>query len=136
MKLDKYQIGVIAFFLLATLFILIGVPIFKKRLIKNHNLSIAKITYCYYGGPGNLGTTVLYDFYLNEKKIEGTSSFQATTLSLSDTKLFFVGITFPVIYDPSHPEINNILVSPENFKAFNIPFPDSLKWTLNYVDKK
>jgi hypothetical protein len=57
-------------------------------------------------------------------------------LSLSDTKLFFVGKTFPVIYDPSHPEINNILVSPENLKAFNIPFPDSLKWTLNYVDKK
>jgi hypothetical protein len=27
-----------------------------------------------------------------------------------------------------------ILITPDQFKKFNIPYPDSLKWVLNYVE--
>jgi hypothetical protein len=45
----------------------------------------------------------------------------------------FQGKTFPVLYDPEHPNNNHILVSPKDFDSFNMKFPDSLNWVKNYV---
>ena len=35
---------------------------------------------------------------------------------------------FPVIYNKDDPEDNVMLITPEDFQSFNIPFPDSLLW--------
>ena len=39
---------------------------------------------------------------------------------------------FPVIYNEKHPEKNQILVFPNDFESFNLPFPDSLKWVTGF----
>ena len=44
----------------------------------------------------------------------------------------FIGKTFPVIV--SKVTFNStMLITPNHFKTFNIPFPDSLKWVLGYI---
>ena len=35
---------------------------------------------------------------------------------------------FPVVYDSTDIDINDILVRPSDFERFGIPFPDSLEW--------
>lgn len=42
--------------------------------------------------------------------------------------------SFPVVYDSLHPEISKILITPTDFKKYNIPFPDSLNWVKQYVE--
>jgi hypothetical protein len=76
---------------------------------------------------------MLFSFYINGKKIQGTSSYNSEVLGLSDAKSFFLGKAFPVVYDPDHPNNNFILISPESFKKFNVSFPDSLQWVKKYV---
>lgn len=42
---------------------------------------------------------------------------------------------FPVIFLPSNPKLNEILITPDRFKRFNVPFPDSLNWVKQYWTK-
>lgn len=52
-----------------------------------------------------------------------------------------IGKVFPAIYDTTskhHYQISSsdhILIFPNDFKQFNIPFPDSLKWVLKFNKK-
>ncbi|MDB5200834.1 MAG: hypothetical protein JWQ27_243 [Ferruginibacter sp.] len=48
-----------------------------------------------------------------------------------DKNKIFIGKHFPIMYSS---EINKgqILVTPNNFAEMGIPFPDSLKWVLQY----
>ncbi len=52
-----------------------------------------------------------------------------------------VGKSFPILYDTTsriHPPLkftNFLLIFPEDFKQFNLPFPDSLKWVLKFNRK-
>jgi hypothetical protein len=47
----------------------------------------------------------------------------------------FVGKQFPVVYDSLNPGGNfRMLISPDDFKYYNMPFPDSLKWVLSYCN--
>ena len=60
------------------------------------------------------------------KKYESECSADVTSSSI------FIGKTFPVILS----EVTNnskMLITPDHFKSVNIPFPDSLKWVLQYV---
>jgi hypothetical protein len=53
----------------------------------------------------------------------------------------FIGKTFPIMYDTTsriHPPFaftNVLLIFPDNFKQYNLPFPDSLKWVLKFNRK-
>lgn len=40
----------------------------------------------------------------------------------------FVGKYFPVVYSTIDTSINELLVAPDDFQRFNVPFPDSLNW--------
>lgn len=46
----------------------------------------------------------------------------------------FIGRQFVVIYDTLNPNNESMLISPRDFKRYNIPFPDSLKWVIPYYD--
>ncbi len=43
-----------------------------------------------------------------------------------------IGKYFPVLVNDKNPYSNDILIFPDDFKAFNIPFPDSLSWVKEY----
>lgn len=45
----------------------------------------------------------------------------------------FQGKSFPIIYYPQNPEYNHVLISPVDFKKYNMKFPDSLNWVKDYL---
>lgn len=64
---------------------------------------------------------------LNGKIIDGSE------LSQFSNHTIFIGKHFPVIYNSDTPADYQILMTSEQFKEFNIPYPDSLKWVDKYV---
>lgn len=68
-------------------------------------------------------------------EVEGTS-YSSNSLVKGiypqDFKQHFINKSFPVIYVPENPIINEILITPDRFKKYAIPFPDSLNWVLKY----
>jgi hypothetical protein len=52
----------------------------------------------------------------------------------------FLGKTFPVIYDTTaahstyYPFAAYLLITPADFKKFNMAFPDSLHWVLKHIN--
>lgn len=103
-------------------------------LIKNHVLSIGKIVGGVYGGKGHTNVISLnYIFYLTrDEKFEGQVEFSSDVVSFRDAKSFFIGRTFPVVYNPNDPSNNSILINENACKKYNVPFPDSLEWTKKY----
>jgi hypothetical protein len=69
-------------------------------------------------------------------EIEGGGSISSSELSYADAKTFFLNKSFPVAYDPSHPQNNQILIRQKDFKTFNYSMPDSLQWITQYVHEK
>jgi hypothetical protein len=63
-------------------------------------------------------------FYKGEIKI-------VTSNTNVDKNQVFIGKRFLFAYSPKI-NIGEILVTPEDFKDYNIPFPDSLNWVLKY----
>lgn len=50
----------------------------------------------------------------------------------SKMQSLIVGKYFPVLVNEKNPSNNDILIFPDDFKAFKIPFPDSLSWIKEY----
>lgn len=137
MKLSKLQIGVLIFFAVVIIAMVCMVSVFKRKLIQHHNISVAKVTDCSYGGRGHVGIiTFLFVFQFNDKEIDGSRTFNSNELNFGDAKSFFLSRTFPVIYDSSSPNINYLLIRPIDFEKFHYAFPDSLKWALKYLNSK
>ena len=49
-----------------------------------------------------------------------------------DFNMKFFYKTFPVIYDSTNPEDEQLLLFPFEFEEFNLPYPDSLKMRMKY----
>lgn len=45
---------------------------------------------------------------------------------------YFAGKEFPVIYSNKHPKRSMLLIFPEDFQFWDLPFPDSLQWVNQY----
>lgn len=96
--------------------------------LKNNGVIVeAKILRVNFGGRSTGGFQCLITYQNETKEI---SSFS----SISKGKVAFVGKTFPAMYLPSK-NILEVLITPKDFKKFNIPFPDSLNWVIPYVRK-
>jgi hypothetical protein len=50
----------------------------------------------------------------------------------SKMQSLIIGKYFPVLVNDKNPFENDILIFPDDFKAFNISFPDSLSWVKEY----
>jgi hypothetical protein len=74
-----------------------------------------------------MGLNLNYEFYYNGKKILGSDAFNKFRGNQD-----FVNRNFPVMYEPKLGSAK-LLVEPSDFKRFGLPFPDSLKWVLNYL---
>lgn len=71
------------------------------------------------------GYYIEYDF-----TIDGISTY-ATTYR-SQVPAGIVNRSFPVIYSKTHNDKNEILIFSDDFKEFNLPYPDSLRWITNH----
>ena len=96
-----------------------------KRLESNGILLNARTTEWIMGA--NMSMDLKYEFYYEGRKIIGsnaTGNYRGNPL--------FVNKYFPVIYDLKY-ERSELLVQPANFKKYNLVFPDSLNWVLQYI---
>jgi hypothetical protein len=105
----------------------------KNSLFNNEGFTTGEIIKrVYFGKNGNIPgfmwqATLKNKTYTYHDKV--SDSFDCRAL---------VGHKFPVIYDTSSNNYyqilgsQHILIFPENFKYYNIPYPDSLKWVLKY----
>lgn len=126
MKLMK---NIVSFFV-AIIFVLIVVDWrnSNQRDLKSHGVLIqAYITRVNYGGKSSSGFNCLINY--NNKTFQ-----RPTPSTVKRNRSYFVNKTFPAMYSPAS-DILEILMTPEDFSKFNLPFPDSLRWVVDYLNK-
>jgi hypothetical protein len=125
-------------FIIIGLFLLffIGAVKFSQLiLIKNHKMTNCIIYSMYYGGKGSKGQYGLYyNFLFNEKSYKSTVLLTGYVSKLN-SKNYFINRTFPIAFNKNFPYLSQPLIFPNDFKEFNIPFPDSLNWVVQYIEK-
>lgn len=90
--------------------------------------------------------TTIYKFSENGKhtctalhykyKVEGNGTegeLECSGISIKNVH-YFVDKTFPLIYSKKYPENHAILIFPDQFAEYDLPFPDSLHWVLKYAN--
>jgi hypothetical protein len=80
------------------------------------------------GKASNYTLTGFYSFTV-KYEIHGG---QNTDKRYKKIQAFILKKRFPVIYNSNDPTKNAILVFPDDFSNFNLPFPDSLTWTTSH----
>ena len=122
MKLKDKIIWIIFSLLICSMFFW---HFYRKNMILTDNViltcKILSIASTYRSAPSFQCEIV----YKGERKIIGSNSNV-------EKKKLFIGKYFPMAYSP---KINKgqILVTPDDFKEINLPFPDSLTWVLKYM---
>ncbi len=97
----------------------------QNDLKKNGVIVEAQILTVNSGGRTSGGFQCLITYKGENKELPSPSS-------LVNSKIYFIGKTFPAMYLPSK-DILEILITPRDFEKFNIPFPDSLNWVMPCV---
>jgi hypothetical protein len=105
----------------------------QNSLKKNHKIGTGITTDYTAGGRGNAGG-IWIDFVLTvgDKKYKGSSSYQTSEISGHDLRHHILNKNFPVVYNPSNPSVSSLLITPKDFSRFGYPFPDTLRWVLQY----
>jgi hypothetical protein len=95
----------------------------NTELKKNGIIVNATITDVIY--PSKDISEFQYIFYYQGKKYtdEGATGIQ--------TKWLFIGKSFPALFSPKTGN-SELLMPPKNFEKYNVPYPDSLQWILQY----
>jgi hypothetical protein len=111
---------------LAAFLILVGFALFKQYYLKKHYILLnAKTTS--WVVTSKVGLELEYEFHYKGNKIVYNNPFAKFMGNKN-----FENKLFPVVYDPVL-NTAQLLVQPENFKKFNLQFPDSLDWVLPYL---
>ena len=127
---QKKRLGGIALLLLCV-GIVIGGFIYRKMLKENYVLGVARV----YRFSGRGGWRYMdFTMEVNGKKYNGSSPYKDSDFAPGGLREIR-GKSFPVIYHPDYPSINSLLILPSEFKEAGLPFPDSLKWLLPYLEK-
>jgi hypothetical protein len=79
------------------------------------------------------GRSNRHSFYVYGFNNNSTISYGNASILVGWQRL--IGKKFPVIYDTTNPENNHMLIFPDDFNDWNLPFPDSLKWVLKFNDR-
>lgn len=77
------------------------------------------------------GTVGYYTFNIGEEQWAG----EIESAQLLDLGSAVFKRSFPVIYDSDDPKENQILIFPDQFEYYNLPFPDSLQWIQDIENK-
>lgn len=96
-----------------------------KELMNNGILIKARTTEWVTGAKGSVN--LKYNFVFNEKII-----YSFTPVKNNRGNQHFVNKYFYVLYSPKTGN-KDLLMTPNDFKKYNLSFPDSLKWVLEYA---
>ena len=96
----------------------------RNKLQKKHLLTIGKIDNLSQGKGSSL--SVHFTFYAKGEVRENSGGYTTSDFSSSDFNNYFLGKTFPVVYNPDDPSISAIMLFPKQFKLYGYQFPDSL----------
>lgn len=120
------------FGMIVVIILFIGAVIWRNSiqddLKKNGIVVAAKIIRVNLGGKVSGGFECLINYNGEQKERPSISSIKSGRFN-------FVGKNFPGIYSPKTNTLE-ILIAPVDFKKFDIPFPDSLNWVLQYITEK
>lgn len=101
---------------------------FKKKISENPAFTTGIIKEVEY--KGKRGFVVTYSF-------EVDSRFYTSDVNggrYRGVRNVIKGKTFPVIYNGKSPEINAMMIVPDDFEDYDVQFPDSLFWIRKYID--
>ncbi len=78
---------------------------------------------------------VKYQFNVNGKAYKSSASFSQKIMSFENFKLL-ENKSVPAAYNLKYGKmLSYILIFPDDYKDFNVPFPDSLNWILPLMKK-
>jgi hypothetical protein len=88
---------------------------------KNMAMNFATVTF--YSAYGHGGTSIGYVYFVDGKKYSKSTACSQIKQRYGDS---LVGRQFPLLYSNKNFNHSSILIFPEDFHHFGIPFPDSL----------
>ena len=100
---------------------------FFREISKKPAITTGYITKVQY--KSKLGYVVSYYYEVNNQDVN-EETYRSNVYDLENS---LVGKSFPVIYSTVNPEYHGILIFPDDFKAYNIRFPDSLYWIAKHI---
>jgi len=108
------------------LLLIFSYGIFSKNRLDKHGILLNAHT-SEWAHLSTMNTSLKYELYFHGRKILGNNSFKKIS-GLHD----FEDRNFPVMYDTLL-GTSQLLIEPADFQEFNIPYPDSLNWVLQYL---
>lgn len=120
-------VGAIVFFL----YQLLMAPFRLEDLRENKIITVGKITGTF-NNQRNTGSGLYYTFNISNKLYKGSTAYSNLPTSFCKS---LMGRSFPVIYSPTSINNNDMLLTYEFFKIYDMQQPDSLKWIEEYVRK-
>lgn len=100
-----------------------------RSIAKNHVMAsgiVSKVEF-----RTKLGYVVRYSFEVNDQYYSSSVNGSKFTR----VKNVLTGRSFPIIVSATDPSNNEMLILPEDFEKYHIPFPDSLGWVEEYLNK-
>lgn len=103
---------------------------FRQRLLSSPAFASARVLQLKKEGKNPLAATYIF----------GTSPYDSFASSRGDARYEKLGRelfdhSFPVIYNNHDPQISAILIFPDNFEELGLPYPDSLQWVKEMLDR-
>jgi hypothetical protein len=106
----------------------------RKKIADKHMITRGNIIECEFLPRSGGRTGLKYRYSINSEIFNSSSTRIEISEKTCDS--FFVGRSFPILYNPDDKKLSTILLTPSDFKAYGLFFPDSLKWILKHVDKQ
>lgn len=78
----------------------------------------------------SVGASVRYSYSVNRHSFEHSAGVFSLSPASPES---FIGRSFPIAYDTLNPSNSQLLLTPQDFLIFHLPYPDSLKWVLPYL---
>ena len=133
-KVNKYV--AIGFCILTIIMIFYAQLISKPRLsrLKKNYIIDVGFTYSHIWGTWhkNSPPSLKYKYWINGKEYK--DDIQIKKIRPSVLGIHFIYKSFPVAIDSTDLSNSKILVTPDDFKEFNLRFPDTLNWVLKYIE--
>ncbi len=121
-----------------TFTIFIGIIIFgvvEIFIIFGESYNIKQIKDCHKFTIGNLisndrtlkNREIDFEYFVNGYRYTGISKSYPFQIPIKQIL---------VLYPCADPSFSQMMLTPEDFKEYNLPYPDSLKWILPYIENK
>jgi hypothetical protein len=95
----------------------------NQRILRTNHLSTNAIIKDW-NLDAKSGIWLNYEFKVDNKSYRGANKYFELSQNHADN---FIGKSFPLLYCPSDPENNELLIKPKDFENFNMTQPDSLQ---------